>query len=108
MIQGVNVPDALDIAIALLPQLPFAVAAVAGLWYALATRRRHPRVSTLAAIAFVCLGCSVAIRAGIQFMLLGGGRPIDLAAQLALWGSLAGGLLFVSLVLLAVAAFLPR
>lgn len=50
MIQGVNVPDALGIAIALLPQLPFAVAAVAGLWYALPTRPRHPRVPTLAAM----------------------------------------------------------
>jgi hypothetical protein len=111
MIQGVHSADAFGILTSLLPQVPFALVAVAGLWYAVATRKRHARVSLLATIAFACLAASIAIRAAIQLLLVGGSRPasmVELANQLALWSSLAAGLLLVSLVLLAVAAFLPR
>lgn len=111
MIQGVNHADPVGIVIALLPQVPFALVAAAGLCYAVATRRRHPRVSLLAAIAFACLAGSIAIRAGIQLLLTAGSRPAslrELASQLAIWNSLAAGLLLVSIVLLAVAAFIRR
>ena len=41
MIQGVHSVDPVGVLISLLPQVPFALVAVAGLWYAVAARKRR-------------------------------------------------------------------
>ncbi len=94
-------------------QIPFLIAIVVGLWFAIARRGRHPIVSLWAGIGFVALGIQVACRVAVSAYVAGLGTGViqstgSLTSFMA-FSNLAIYLLFlVGIVALTVAVFVGR
>ena len=93
-------------------QLPFLIVIVVGLWLALARRKRHPRASLWAGIAFSALGLQIAWRvatsAYVAALLDVGEDPSSVRVLLATSNVATYVLFLVAIIALMIAVFGSR
>ena len=93
-------------------QLPFLIVIVVGLWLAIARRKRHPRASLWAGIAFCALGLQIAWRvatsAYVTALLEGGREPSSVRGLLAASNVATYVLFLVAIIALTIAVFGSR
>jgi hypothetical protein len=93
-------------------QLPFLIVIVVGLWLAIARRKRHPRASLWAGIAFAALVLQIAWRvatsAYVTALVAAGREPASVGGLLATSNVATYVLFLVAVIALTIAVFGSR